>query len=344
MFETVRSGFLAAGLAIGSATGLFSVMGKAGGPKTSQEIADLAGLKERYVREWLGAMVTGRIVHIDKDNETYYLTPSRVEVLCNKKGLENIGVMAESLPLLLEVYQDILQCATTEGPRGLSYEKYIRYHSWQDKFSSERYRDTPPSFITSEKEIKEMLESGGKVCDIGCGQGAATCILARTFPKTEFHGVDFSESALAEAKSRAKAMSLDNVTFHHRDATKLSSDWTSTFDLVYAVDSIHDQARPDLSLEEISRVLKTGGYFIMMEDDSHTKHADNIDNAMAPISYIFSLLHCMPVSLFFEGGMGLGAMWGQEKAIEMMSTVNLECVSSSVNSGERVFVSKKKEK
>ena len=39
---------------IGHRTGLFTAAAQ--GPATSQELADRAGLQERYVREWLGSM------------------------------------------------------------------------------------------------------------------------------------------------------------------------------------------------------------------------------------------------------------------------------------------------
>lgn len=46
---------------IGHRTGLFDAMdGRSWA--TSEAIAEAAGLDERYVREWLGAMVTGRVV------------------------------------------------------------------------------------------------------------------------------------------------------------------------------------------------------------------------------------------------------------------------------------------
>ena len=46
-------------LSVGHQLGLFDTMATLP-PSTSQEIANAAGLDERYVREWLGAMTTGR--------------------------------------------------------------------------------------------------------------------------------------------------------------------------------------------------------------------------------------------------------------------------------------------
>ena len=43
----------------------------------------------------------------------------------------------------------------------------------------------------------------------------------------------------------------------------------------------------------------------------------NLDRAVAPLLYAISCMHCMTVSLA-AGGMGLGTMWGQQKALEML--------------------------
>ena len=45
-------------------------------PSTSTQIAEAAGLNERYVREWLGAMTTGGIVDHDPDQLTFLLPPT----------------------------------------------------------------------------------------------------------------------------------------------------------------------------------------------------------------------------------------------------------------------------
>ncbi len=60
---------------IGQRTGLFEAM--ANGPGTSEEIAQRAGLSERHVREWLGAMTTSGIALYDPATKTYTMPPAR---------------------------------------------------------------------------------------------------------------------------------------------------------------------------------------------------------------------------------------------------------------------------
>lgn len=59
-------------MSVGHRTGLFDAMSGVP-PATARDIADAAGLNERYVREWLGAMVTARVVEVDPDTDRYVL-------------------------------------------------------------------------------------------------------------------------------------------------------------------------------------------------------------------------------------------------------------------------------
>src|SRR5262245_6681577 len=64
LLGALNNGALCLMMSVGHRTGLFDVM-SASPPATSEEIAARAGLNERYVREWLGAMATGRVVDVD---------------------------------------------------------------------------------------------------------------------------------------------------------------------------------------------------------------------------------------------------------------------------------------
>src|SRR3989304_4558541 len=55
-------------------------------PSTSQQIAHAAKLNERYVREWLGAMVTGRIVENDLAGGKYRMPPAPAAGLTGGAG------------------------------------------------------------------------------------------------------------------------------------------------------------------------------------------------------------------------------------------------------------------
>src|SRR5258708_3560858 len=75
---------------IGHHTGLFDTMAGLL-PASSQHIAEAAGLNERYVREWLGAMVTGHVVDYDPAGGTYRLPPEHALALTRAAGPNNLA-------------------------------------------------------------------------------------------------------------------------------------------------------------------------------------------------------------------------------------------------------------
>jgi hypothetical protein len=90
MVGILNGSILAFMTSIGHRTGLFDKMAELP-PATSQQIAGAAGLNERYVREWLGAMVTGRIVEYDPSNKTYRLPPEHAASLTRAAGPNNMS-------------------------------------------------------------------------------------------------------------------------------------------------------------------------------------------------------------------------------------------------------------
>jgi hypothetical protein len=71
LLGTLNNGALCLMLSVGHRTGLFDVMSTSS-PATSEEIATRAGLNERYVREWLGAMATARVVDVRADDTAFF--------------------------------------------------------------------------------------------------------------------------------------------------------------------------------------------------------------------------------------------------------------------------------
>src|SRR2546423_15360647 len=77
---------------IGYDTGLFEASRAA--PATSEELAKRAGLKERYVREWLGAMATGGIYKYDAKTQRYEL-PEEHAALLTRQSAPDLSPHAE---------------------------------------------------------------------------------------------------------------------------------------------------------------------------------------------------------------------------------------------------------
>lgn len=313
MLGMVNEASVALMTSIGHRTGLFDAMAGLK-PSTSEEIAAAANLNERYVREWLGAMVTGRIVDYDPEDGTYRLPAEHAAWLTRAASPDNIAVTAQWIPLLGSV-EDLVIESFREGG-GVPYSAYPRFHEVMAEESSQTVvAALTGSILPLVPGLTERLESGIEVLDVGCGSGRALNRMAREFPKSHFTGYDISEEGISRARAEAEKQGLTNVRFATRDAANLGE--SARYDLITTFDVVHDQAKPAAVLEGISEALRPDGVYLMQDIAGSSHVHRNLDHPLGPFTYTISTMHCMTVSLE-QGGAGLGAMWGEEKAREML--------------------------
>jgi SAM-dependent methyltransferase len=314
MVGAIDSASLAILLSIGHQTKLFDTLAELP-PATSAQIADAAGLNERYVREWLGGVVASRVVDYDPTAQTYSLPPHRAAVLTRAAGPDNLSRVAQFIPLLGEVEQKIIGCFHTGG--GLSYSEYPRFHKLMAEESGEVFDAALVDVILPMADgLPEQLRAGADVADIGCGSGHAINVMAQTFPASRFTGIDFSDEGLAAGRAESQRLGLTNATFVARDVAQL--DVADAYDVVTAFDAIHDQAHPAQVLENIYRALRPGGVFLMVDIKASSRLEDNVGAPFAAYLYAVSTMHCMSVSLGLDGE-GLGTVWGKQLATSMLS-------------------------
>jgi 2-polyprenyl-3-methyl-5-hydroxy-6-metoxy-1,4-benzoquinol methylase len=313
--EIVNGGALALMISIGHRVGLFDVMGRLGEFASSERIAREAGLDERYVREWLGAVATGGIVEVEP-GKGFFLPPEHAASLTREARPNNVAVTAQWIPLLAQVEDEIVACFERGG--GVPYGSFERFHHVMAEESDQTtVACLQDAILPLVPGALEALEAGIAVADVGCGSGRAANALARRFPKSRFTGFDVSAEAIGRARAEAAESGLANARFEVRDVSDLKED--ARFDLVTAFDAIHDQARPDAVLQAIGRALRPGGHFLMQDiRGTSDVQRDASENPMAPFLYTVSCMHCMTVSLA-SGGAGLGAMWGEHTARQMLA-------------------------
>jgi 2-polyprenyl-3-methyl-5-hydroxy-6-metoxy-1,4-benzoquinol methylase len=298
---------------IGHRTGLFDTMDGANW-STSAQIAKVAELDERYVREWLGAMVTGKVVDYRAADATYRLPAEHARWLTRRATPENMAVTAQWISVLGCVESQIVEKFKTGG--GVSYECYERFHETMAEQSAQTVVAALHEHILPlSKGLDGRLEQGAKVLDVGCGSGRVACALARAYPASTFIGYDLSEDAIDAANALAREEGLSNTSFRTQDVTHL--DENDTYDVVTAFDIVHDQKDPETVLANIHAVLKPGGTFLMQDIAGSSYLEKNLDHPIGAFGYTVSTMHCMTVSLA-QGGVGLGTMWGEELAEEMV--------------------------
>jgi len=324
MTDILNGGAIALMVSVGHRTGLFDTMAGLSAA-TCDEIAEAAGLNERYVREWLGAMVTGQVVYYDADSKTYTLPPAHADFLAREAAPNNMAAIAQFVPLLGCVEDQVVDCFRNGG--GVPYSSFGRFQDVMAELSNQTVlAGLLDHILPLVPGLIDRLEEGIDVLDVGCGKGRALVTLAKHFPHSRFVGYDFSEEGVCSGRAEADSLGLTNIHFRVQDVSCF--DDTAGFDLITAFDSIHDQAKPDRVLERIANALREGGTFLMQDIAGSSHVQNNLEHPIAPFLYTVSCMHCMTVSLAM-GGAGLGAMWGQEKAEEMLEGAGFANVTVS---------------
>jgi SAM-dependent methyltransferase len=312
ILDIYTGGMLTQMIEVGYQVGLFEASKQ--GPATSEELAERAGAKERYVREWLGAMASSGIYSYEPASRKYTLPEAHAALLTGGTA-QNLSPVSRMIDHFCTHLPKIIACFRTGG--GVPYSAYRPvFTQCMDDVWRRIYDEVLiPGFIGGVAGLADSLQGGISVLDVGCGSGHAMNVLAREFSRSRFVGYDIGEDAIDAAKAEALAMGLKNSSFEVKDVARLAAE--PKFDLVTAFDAIHDQKDPDAVLRGISRALATGGTFLLVDFKFSSNVEDNIGNPYAPLYYGTSLMHCMPVSLA-EGGKGLGTVWGEQLARRML--------------------------
>lgn len=317
----VNSAGLSLMISIGHRTGLFDRMAEIDWA-TSHQVAERAALQERYVREWLGAMVTGGVVEYDPKNKTYRLPPEHASWLTRAATPNNMAVMMQWISVLGRVEDRIVQTFREGG--GVAYEEFHRFHEVMREESVQTVVATLLEHILPlVPGLIGRLEAGIQVLDVGCGAGRALMRMAEAYPASQFTGFDLCADAVEMARKEADERGLSNVRFDRRDVSKLER--REAFDLITAFDAIHDQADPAAVLRGIHQCLKPDGVFLMQDIDSSSQLHENLAHPIGTFLYTISCMHCMTVSLA-QGGAGLGTCWGVELAQKMLHDAGFQHV------------------
>lgn len=314
-------------ISIGHRTSLFDTMAEIN-EATSQEIADKSKLNERYIREWLGAMVTGNVVEYNSSTKTYFLPAEHAAYLTWKAGADNIAVFMQYAAVLGAVEDDILKCFREGG--GVPYSRFHRFHEVMAEDSGQSVLSSLENHVLPlVPGLETRLKAGITMLDVGCGSGRVINRLAHIFPKSHFTGIDLSSEAIHRAIEDAESSGLSNVEFIIQDL----SDFHVTapveqFDFISTFDAIHDQGKPLNVLKGICRALKPDGIYLMQDISGSSRLDKDKDHPIGTFLYTISCMHCMTVSLA-QDGEGLGAMWGEELTKEYLKKAGFSEITTN---------------
>lgn len=320
------SGAVTAGMIhLGDRLGLYTALAAADEPLTTVELADRAGLDERWVREWAHNQAAAKLISVDTpatddgaSGERFSLTPEAVAVLASPDhpafGMGMFHRFPQTMAAL-EVMPESFRTGVghdydSHGPEGAvgierSFEPWNRHH-------------LIPTVLPELDGMVERLETGITVADVGCGAGGAVLLLAQRFPASRFVGYDISRYALDRAEHRRTEAGVDNARFVDPRDEPLPGD--GSVDLVTTFDCIHDMTHPQEMIDAIRAAVADDGTWLLVDIKGRDSFAENVEkNPMAPLMYGISVLSCMSSALSSEGGAGLGTLGLPESRAREMS-------------------------
>jgi len=326
ILTALNDGALSLMISIGHRLELFDVM-RGMAPATSQEIAARAGLNERYVREWLGALVCAGVVEVVPATGRYALPAEHAAYLTRAAMADNMAVFFQYVSVMAGVEDDIVECFRRGG--GVPYESFSRFHAVMAEDSGQSVLWALESHVLPlVPGLTDRLAAGIRVLDVGCGSGRVMNRLAARFPNSRFAGLDLSSEAIGRARAEAAEQGLKNSEFVVKDLTDFDETApVAAFDFITTFDAIHDQGQPLRVLKGIHRALAADGVYLMQDIRGSSQVHNNIGHPIGPFLYAVSCMHCMTVSLA-QGGEGLGAMWGEETTREYLRQAGFRSVET----------------
>ena len=299
---------------LGEKLGLYKAMAGAG-PLTSEEVAERSGTAERYVREWLRNQAAGGYIAYNPDSDTYTLPDEHALALADE---DSPFYVLGAFELIASLYADedkILKAFRSGGGLGW-HEHDHRLFRGTERFFRPGYRAHLVSeWIPALDGVKEKLELGAKVADVGCGHGASTIILAQAYPNSEFHGFDYHATSIERARdAAAQAGVADRISFEVASA----KDYPGTgYDLVCVFDCLHDMGDPAGASAHVLETLSPTGTWMIVEPFANDRVQDNL-NPVGRVFYGASTVICTPASLDQEVGLALGAQAGEARLTEVI--------------------------
>jgi len=187
LFQATLGAFDIFSVYVGDRLGLYQTLLESG-PATSTELADRAGVDERYAREWLEQQAVTGILDVDnaatEPHQRRYSLPSPyAETLLKVESLNFLSPIARMAAAVGQQLPALLQAFRTGG--GVAWEAYGP-DMWQGQAAINRplfANLLGRQYLPMIPEIhRRLYEPGARVADVGCGAGWSSIAIAQAYP------------------------------------------------------------------------------------------------------------------------------------------------------------------
>jgi SAM-dependent methyltransferase len=300
---------------IGEKLGLYKAL--SAGPMTSAELAAKTQTDERYLREWLASQAAGGYVTYDEKTKQFSLSTEQAFTLANEDSPAYLPGAFELALGSLAAVPRISESFRTGAGMGWHEHSDSVFHGCEKFFRPGYAANLVTSWIPALNGVKEKLEAGARVADVGCGKGASTRLMAKAFPKSRFFGFDYHDKSIEGARDSAKREGVaDRVAFEVAAAKQYPG---KDYDLVAVFDCLHDMGDPVGAAGHVLESLAKDGTWMIVEPFANDDLKNNL-NPVGRVYYSFSTLLCTPSSRSQEVGLCLGAQAGEARIRQVVTS------------------------
>jgi 2-polyprenyl-3-methyl-5-hydroxy-6-metoxy-1,4-benzoquinol methylase len=307
--------FHAALVGVGDRLGLYKALAD-GGPQTPAQLAKHTGTAERYVREWLCNQAAGGYVTYDSLGGMFYLTEEQAFTLADETSPAFLPGMFQVALAAAKAQEQVTERFKTGKGMGWHEHDPDLFVGTERFFRPGYAANLISAWIPALEGVGEKLTRGATVADVGCGLGASTILMAKSYPKSKFFGFDYHSVSIETAKKRAQDAGVaDRIQFKVAKAKNYPGE---DYDFVTFFDCLHDMGDPVGAAAHVRKSLKSDGTWMIVEPFA----GDRIEENLHPIGRAFygaSTLLCTPASLSQEVGLALGAQAGEKRLREVVS-------------------------
>ncbi|RPJ49543.1 MAG: class I SAM-dependent methyltransferase [Chloroflexi bacterium] len=284
----------------------------------STELATLTGTNERYTREWLEQQAVFGILQVrdaraGARERRYALPAGHAEVLTEPDSLNYLAPFSRLLVGMARPIDELV--AAFRSGKGVPYKSYGEdMREGQAGMNRATFlQELSQVWIPAMQGVHTRLqEPGARIADFGCGYGWSSIGMAKAFPQARIDGYDLDAPSIEQARKNAQAYGVnDRVNFEVRDVS--SPELSGRYDLVTALECVHDMADPVGALRAMRRMVNgTGSVLVVDERVGETFATQGEENEMDWMMYGFSVLHCLPVGMAEQPSAATGTVMRPE--------------------------------